>query len=178
MASTRISWSSMAGRSGSGADLLDPQPGRMEVACAAIYLARRYARTSNSGSRGLGLGGVGTSTQHRPGGARVGGVGRHGSPCRLTKEGTDHDVRPRAGAELQLPLWATRDAAKEELPPIPIRDRRRAMRDASSSSSGANEVESSLTSAAQSMESDSLPTIVEEERKGRRRALEQSGREE
>lgn len=49
----------------------------------------------------------------------------------------------------------------EELPPLSIRDRRRAMWSASSLSSGADELESSLTRSAQSIESDSLPTLVE-----------------
>ena len=68
-------------------------------------------------------------------------------------EGTDSDVRLQANAE--LPLQAT-EAAELEFPPLSIHEQRRAMRMMCYSSSGAKELDSSL-SAPQTMESDSLP---------------------
>lgn len=72
----------------------------------------------------------------------------------MTREGADRDVWPRANAE--LPLRATGEAAELELTPLSIREQRREMRRMCSSSSGTEELDSSL-SAAQTMESDSLP---------------------
>lgn len=95
-------------------------------------------------------------------------------------------MRPHANAE--LPLQATK-AAELELPPLSIRERRRAMRRMCSSSSGPEELDSSL-SAAQTMESDSLPDPLLEldmvwggegtqsgRDYGRRQAMERSGQE-
>lgn len=123
----------------------------LAAAYTALFLARRYARPSDFGC----LSGI--STQQCRGGAAVGGAGRHWSPCRLAWEGRERIVRSRGTAELQLPTRAAVDAVDEELLPRSIRERRRAMRNANSLSSSADEHEESAASFSQSIELESLP---------------------
>lgn len=78
--------------------------------------------------------------------------------CQLP--GENCNVRSQADAEPQLPLRAIEEAVELELLLLSTSDRRRAMRNASSSSSGEDELESFLTSASQSIVSDSLPDLM------------------
>lgn len=74
-------------------------------------------------------------------------------------------MRPRGVAELLLPTLATGDAVDKELLPQSIRERRRAMKSTSSSSAGADELDESAVSLAESISSepllDPLPAMVE-----------------